>query len=93
MSLLALPIGFPIAAEPRAGQQPRFAGQVESDFTVKSFQLNLHYVTLGTPRRDSAGEIENAVLLLHSTGDDAMEFFDPAFAELLYRPGQPLAPS
>lgn len=33
--------------------------------------LHLHYLTLGTPRRDAAGHTTNAVLLLHGTGGDA----------------------
>ena len=31
--------------------------------------LKLHYLTLGTPRRDASGAIANGVLLLHGTGD------------------------
>jgi homoserine O-acetyltransferase len=55
---------------------PPFLGQTESDFIVKNFRFNtgevlpelrLHYMTLGTVHRD-AGAIDNAILLLHSTG-------------------------
>lgn len=76
-----------------------FPGQTADDFIVKDFhfnsgevlpQLRLHYVTLGTPHRDSSGGIDNAVLLLHSTGGDTSEFFEPAFSSPLYGPGQPL---
>lgn len=31
-------------------------------------QLKLHYITLGTPHRNAAGHVDNAVLLLHGTG-------------------------
>ena len=31
-------------------------------------QLKLHYATLGEPHRNSQGEIDNAVMLLHWTG-------------------------
>src|SRR6195952_2849493 len=31
-------------------------------------ELKLHYLTLGTPHRNAAGHIDNAVLLLHGTG-------------------------
>src|SRR3954451_3283357 len=30
--------------------------------------LNLHYRTIGTPRRDGSGVVRNAVLILHGTG-------------------------
>jgi hypothetical protein len=55
----------------------QFPGQTQGDFIIKAFRFNsgevlpelrLHYVTFGTPHRDSSGEIDNAVLLLHSTG-------------------------
>src|SRR6185437_16126722 len=46
----------------------------EGDFVLKDYvfasgetlpELKLHYTTLGTPHRNAAGEIDNAVLLLH----------------------------
>jgi homoserine O-acetyltransferase/O-succinyltransferase len=52
-------------------------------------QLRLPLVTLGTPRRNSSGGIDNAALLLHSTGGDTSEFLDQAFSGPLYGPGQP----
>jgi homoserine O-acetyltransferase len=50
----------------------------------------LHYVTLCTPRRNSSGEIDNAVLLLHSTGSDTTEFFESSFTGPLYGANQSL---
>jgi len=52
--------------------------------------LRLHYVTLGIPRRDAAGHIVNAVLLLHGTGGDAHSLLNPVFSDVLFGPGQPL---
>jgi homoserine O-acetyltransferase/O-succinyltransferase len=52
-------------------------------------QLRLHYRTLGRPRRDAAGVVRNAVLILHGTGGTGSQFLSPAFA-VLYGPGQPL---
>jgi len=52
--------------------------------------LRLHYLTLGAPRRDAAGLIENAVLLLHGTGGDAHSLLNPVFSDVLFGPGQPL---
>jgi homoserine O-acetyltransferase len=50
----------------------------------------MHVTTLGTPRRDAAGRIDNAVMVLHGTGGSGHQFFRPQFADELYGPGQPL---
>jgi homoserine O-acetyltransferase len=52
--------------------------------------LRLRYRTLGHPRRDAAGVIRNAVLILHGTGGSGGQFLSPLFAGELYGPGQPL---
>ena len=53
-------------------------------------QLKLHYLTLGTPHRNAAGHVDNAVLLLHGTGGDAHSLLNPIFSDVLFGPGQPL---
>ena len=53
-------------------------------------QLRMHYITLGTPHRDAAGQIDNAVMVLHGTGGSGKQFLQPQFASELYGPGQPL---
>jgi len=71
----------------------------EADYTVADFafkdgsvlpKLRLHYATLGTPQRDAAGRISNAVLLLHGTTTSSKAFFTPGVAGELFGPGQPL---
>ncbi len=71
----------------------------EADFTIADFhfrsgetlpQLRLHYRTLGTPKRDAAGRIVNAVMILHGTGGDGTTFLRPIFAGELFGPGQVL---
>lgn len=52
--------------------------------------LRLPYLTLGAPHRNSQGQIDNAVLLLHGTGGDAHSLLNPTFADELFGPGQPL---
>ena len=52
--------------------------------------LKLHYLTLGTPTRDAAGHVTNAVLLLHGTTGSATQFTERGFSDALYGPGQPL---
>ena len=53
-------------------------------------ELRLHYLTLGRPRRDAAGVVRNAVLILHGTGGSGSQFLSPLFAGELYGPRQPL---
>jgi homoserine O-acetyltransferase len=52
--------------------------------------LKLHYLTLGTPRRDASGTIANGVLLLHGTAGSAADFAQAAFFDALYGAGDPL---
>jgi homoserine O-acetyltransferase/O-succinyltransferase len=52
--------------------------------------LELHYLTLGTPRRDASGAIANGVLLLHGTAGSAADFAQLAFFDALYGAGEPL---
>ncbi|HKM69679.1 MAG TPA: alpha/beta fold hydrolase [Stellaceae bacterium] len=52
--------------------------------------LKLHYLTLGTPRRDASGAIANGVLLLHGTAGSAADFAQAAFFDALYGAGEPL---
>ncbi len=69
----------------------------EGDFVAHDFkfrsgeqlpELRLHYRTLGTPARDAAGHVTNAVLLLHGTGGSGQQFLSPQFADELFGPGQ-----
>jgi homoserine O-acetyltransferase len=76
---------------------PAPVAPVEGDFIVREFrfqsgetlpELRLHYRTLGTPRRDAAGVVRNAVLVLHGTGGSGRPFLADTFAGLLFGPGQ-----
>ncbi len=53
-------------------------------------ELKLHYLTLGTPHRNPAGHVDNAVLLLHGTGGNAHSLLNPVFSDVLFGPGQPI---
>ncbi len=53
-------------------------------------ELKLHYLTLGTPHRNAAGHVDNAILLLHGTGGDAHSLLAPQFSNILFGHGQPL---
>lgn len=70
---------------------------VQGDFIIRNFkfdsgevlpELKLHYRTLGTARRDSAGMVQNAVLVLHGTGDSGAGFISDQFAGVLFQAGQ-----
>ena len=52
--------------------------------------LRLHYTTLGEARRDAAGRIVNAAVLLHGTSGTGKNFLAPGIAGNLFGPGQPL---
>jgi homoserine O-acetyltransferase len=83
--LLAL---LPIALAAQGAQ----GDYVARDFTFstgeKLAELRLHYTTLGTPQRDAAGVVRNAVMILHGTGGTGRAFLSPTFAGVLFGPGQ-----
>lgn len=71
----------------------------ESEFILKDFrfasgqtlpELRQRYLTLGTPRKNAAGETENAVLLIHNTTGAARTWLEPGLAGELFSEGQPL---
>ncbi|MEO5961625.1 MAG: hypothetical protein ABIR80_21135, partial [Opitutaceae bacterium] len=53
-------------------------------------ELRIHYRTLGKPRRDAAGRVNNAVLIMHGTTGTGTQFLQTDFAGELYGSGQPL---
>ena len=53
-------------------------------------RVKIHYATLGTPRRNASGDIENAVLVLHWTGADSRVLLSPTFTKALFDAGRPL---
>lgn len=92
-------------AQPSPAVQPPVASAAktwptrEGDVTLKDFrfrtgevlpELRMHYTTLGSPHRNAAGQIDNAVMVLHGTGGTGKQFLRPQFADELYGPGQPL---
>jgi homoserine O-acetyltransferase len=50
-------------------------------------ELRLHYLTLGSPHRNAAGHVDNAILLLHGTGGTAHSLLNPIFSDVLFVPG------
>src|SRR5580765_5529992 len=93
LSLLVL-----LAAQ-AAAPPPKAWPMHEQDVTLKDFhfrtgetfpELRMHVTTLGSPHRNAAGQIDNAVMVLHGTGGTGKQFLQPQFADELYGSGQPL---
>src|SRR5881398_651307 len=83
-----------IVVAARLGAQSTRAG---SDVVLRNFhfvsgeslpELRIHYVALGTPRRDANGTVRNAVLILHGTTGSGANFLTPTFAGRLFGAGQ-----
>ncbi len=95
-SAAATPTSAPPAPSsvPFAGLSPVKGDFVRKDFTFTSGEklpaLRIHYVALGTARRDAAGHVTNAVLIMHGTGGSAEGFARRSFAGELFGAGQAL---
>src|ERR1700686_5232357 len=93
-ALLSLTLAASAQATPQATQWPTQYGTYSlHNFHFKDGEtipeLRLHYITLGTPHRDAAGHIDNAILLLHGTGGNAHSLAASSFSDPLFGPGQP----
>ncbi len=51
-------------------------------------ELRIHYIALGKPRRDAAGHVVNAVLVLHGTGGSGNSLVNERFSGELFQHGQ-----
>jgi homoserine O-acetyltransferase len=80
-------------------QAPSTPPVTEGDFVIRNFrftsgetlpELKMHYRTLGTPRKNAQGVVENGVLIMHGTGGTGGQFTGRGFAGELFGPGQPL---
>lgn len=74
----------------------------EGDYVARNYRFKdgetlaearVHYLTLGEPRRDRAGHVTNAVMILHGTGGTGRQFLRPQFADVLFRAGGLLDPA
>ena len=71
----------------------------EGDYVVNNYkfasgenlpEVKLHYRTIGTAKKNEAGEVVNAVLLLQGNTGTGANWFRPTLADELFKPGQPL---
>ena len=97
---LQLPFTFAQEAATTKAADPDPLVTAESDYIFKDFhfvdgeslpELKLHYRTIGQPASNSpAGEVKNAVLLIHGTTGTGKEFLAKGFRDAMFEPGQPL---
>jgi homoserine O-acetyltransferase/O-succinyltransferase len=68
-----------------------------NDYVIRNFkfdsgeslpELRIHYIAFGKPRRDSAGVVRNAVMVLHGTTGSGTGFTSRTFGGELFGPGQ-----
>ena len=77
--------------------QAKYPIPVEGDYVINDFvfshgeklaALKLHYRMIGQPKSDKAGNVLNAVLLMHATTGNGTSFLNERFAGNLFAPGQ-----
>jgi homoserine O-acetyltransferase len=94
LMLLLVPAAVPLAAAQSAWPNLREGDLVIKDFVFASGEilpgLKLHYRTLGTEKRNAAGEIINGVVLLHGTSGSGADWLRPSLGNELFGAGQPL---
>ncbi len=78
------------------GAPPNFPAPKEGDFIAKNYkfttsevlpEVRIHYTTVGTPVKDAAGVVRNAVIVMHGTGGSGRPFTSPTFGGILFKPG------
>ncbi len=97
---ISLVAALPVLAQETAKKPDTgWPGYQESDYVVSNYKfasgesmpdVKLHYRTIGTAKRNSKGELENAVLLLQGNTGTGANWFRTSLADDLFMPGQPL---
>jgi homoserine O-acetyltransferase/O-succinyltransferase len=81
-------------AKPASAIEQQDANATYDGYRLRSGEaiehLRLHYATLGSPHRNAAGEIDNAVLVLHWTGNSGASLLTPEYKASLFAAGKPL---
>jgi homoserine O-acetyltransferase len=90
-------LGFAVLVFAAASGEAAVPRASEADFVMRDFrfgtgetlpELRIHYRTLGAPRRNARGAVDNAVMILHGTTGTGRQFLSEAFAGVLFGPGQ-----
>lgn len=88
-----------LLAGPPAASAADYPPPIQGDYVIRNFSfstgdvlpaITMHYRTIGQPRRNASGVVDNAVLVLHGTTGSGAQFLRPDFAGELFGPGQPL---
>jgi len=96
--ILLLSAAMACWAQPQT-QAPTYPNQKEGDYIAPDFtfhtgdklpELRLHYTTVGTPHRNAAGHVDNAVLIMHGTGGTGRPFLGAQFGGVLFGKDRPL---
>jgi homoserine O-acetyltransferase/O-succinyltransferase len=70
---------------------------LEGDYVIHDFkfvsgeslpEVRLHYTYFGKPRKDYAGRVTNAILILHGTGGSGRSLINDRFSAVLFQKGQ-----
>lgn len=98
--LLATAMGTSAHAGPADTTSVNGLRVTQGNYTVRDFRfedgqvlpsLRIHYRTIGHPVRNAAGEVTNAVLIMHGTGGTGAQFLGKQFAGVLFEPGELLS--
>jgi homoserine O-acetyltransferase len=100
---LALFVAIAVGHTPAAAQTtpvsnvelvPAQADAIFDDYRLRDGEtierLWLHYATLGSPHRNASGDIDNAVMVLHWTGNSGASLLTPEYIQSLFSDGAPL---
>ena len=96
MAAAALPA---LAQETAPKPNTNWPGYQEGNYIIHNYkfvsgeslpEVKLHYRTIGTAKKDAAGEVVNAVLLLQGNTGTGANWFRPTLADELFKPVQPL---
>src|SRR5271163_2270700 len=91
-----------LAQEATKRPNTNWPGYQEDDYIISNYkfvsgeslpEVKLHYRTIGTAKKNAAGEAVNAVLLLQGNAGTGANWFRPTLADELFKPGQPLDPA
>ncbi|MFC7667461.1 alpha/beta fold hydrolase [Hymenobacter humi] len=89
--------GWLVLFQTASHAQTRYPAPQDGDFVLPKFRfesgetlpaLNVHYTTVGQPRKDKAGHVVNAVVIMHGTTGAGNNFLSEQFAGRLFGPGQ-----
>lgn len=96
LAIAVIPAGHAAAQSGNSAQSAAHWPTQDGTLTLHDFKfgsgetlpdLRLHYLTLGSPHRNTAGHVDNAILLLHGTGGDAHSLLNPIFSDVLFVSG------